>query len=150
MTKRLHGRLFLLGTGLFLAAEAVGGTLHKLDNWQLLASYTEAKGDLCHQIAEESMECWAAMTICFCAVAVWQTSRQPAGLIATRRLRATVARRKQSASMPAASLMVGQEGIGPRTDAVRLTARRRETEAERSESDEYAPVGVEAEPGSRT
>jgi len=100
LTHTLPGRLFLLGTGLFIAAEIIGGTLHKLDNWQLLEGFTEAKSDLWHSVAEESIECLGAIAICFCALALWQTARRPVGLVATARLRATASRRRMYASMP--------------------------------------------------
>jgi len=145
LTRGLHGRLFLLGAGLFIAAEAIGGALHKLDDWQLLESYGDAKSDLWHEIAEESLECWGAMVICFCAVALWKTTRQPVGLHVTDALRAVAKRRRMAASMPAASLMYPHQTGGYRSAWVRLTARRPEAEAERTESGEYSLVTTKAE-----
>lgn len=71
----LHCRLFLLGAGLYVAAELVGGALHRLPQWQVFHSFTQYHGDLYHRIVEESLECWGSMVLWFCALALWQAAR---------------------------------------------------------------------------
>jgi len=74
--RTLHGRLYALGVGLYVAAELIGGALHRLPQWSLFAGLAEARADLYHSIVEESLECWAAMALWFCALALWQASRR--------------------------------------------------------------------------
>jgi hypothetical protein len=66
-----HHRLFLLGVGLYICAELLGGTLHRLPRWGVRSF----DGNLYHRIVEESLECWGAITFLLCAAALWQKVR---------------------------------------------------------------------------
>lgn len=73
--RTLHGPLYLMGAGLYIAAELLGGLLHRMPAWGPFKGWAGAERDLAHTAVEEGMECWGAIAILFCAVALWQATR---------------------------------------------------------------------------
>ena len=72
----LCGRLCILGIGIFIAAEAIGGTIHRIPSGFMFDGWTQTHSELFHSVFEETLECWGAMTILFSAIALWQVTRR--------------------------------------------------------------------------
>jgi len=145
LARMLPGRLFILAMSLFIGAQLIGGGIHRLEENGLLDNFVQAGSSFWNCLAEESIECLGAIAVCFCAMAVWKTTRQPVGLVVTTGLRKEVSRRKMAASMPIGSLLRPQQAV-TQTVPIHLTARQPESEAERSESQQYSPVASQAKP----
>lgn len=69
------GRLCLLGVGVLLMAQAVGGAMHDAPFGGPGYSAELDPNGFWHRIFEETIECWGAVVLLLCAVAIWQTTR---------------------------------------------------------------------------
>ncbi len=149
LTRMLPGRLFILAASLFVGAQLIGGGIHRLEESGLLDNFAQAGSSFWNCLTEESIECLGAIAVCFCAMAVWGTTRQPVGLVVTAGLRKEASRRKMAASMPIGSLLCPRPTVA-QTVPIHLTARRPGDQAEQTESEQYSPVVSQAKPHKST
>lgn len=83
--RKLYGQLYILGVGLYIVAKLLGGLLHSMPSWAIFGE-GPWQFDQWHTAVEQMVKCWGAVSILFCAVAMWQAARRvgQGGLLPSR------------------------------------------------------------------